>query len=373
MCSVALLISSPKYLLFLCPADSNPKEKREDVSQKGEAKENISPSARIQEKRDLCMFLALHMENSPYCGKPKSESPAIGQFSKTGIVICEGLKFERIVAMDCSTENLHAVQKALLRLPDEQKGRQVFLSRIPCISCVKFLVQAQVSKIYFWPNFETEIKKISEEEREELQHRSILINNILKESCVYDAMFIPILNLEKAKIIASKANTNNISNNEISSVFDNSESDIKFALKLLNMSFLWEKEQLKNEVENAKKSFQILTGPEDKEYNFQINDVDKCKIQHASQLCNLLAARSDTYNKGEGTVIYKENSIVSVGYSGFPKGTMYDLFKKKNDGSLNHRIVVCAEANALILGLCMASFNFAPSWVCPGPVDAPES
>ncbi|XP_061494728.1 uncharacterized protein LOC133390330 isoform X5 [Rhineura floridana] len=199
MCSVALLISSPKYLLFLCPADSNPKEKREDVSQKGEAKENISPSARIQEKRDLCMFLALHMENSPYCGKPKSESPAIGQFSKTGIVICEGLKFERIVAMDCSTENLHAVQKALLRLPDEQKGRQVFLSRIPCISCVKFLVQ-------------------------------------------------------------------------------------------------------------------------------------------------------DTYNKGEGTVIYKENSIVSVGYSGFPKGTMYDLFKKKNDGSLNHRIVVCAEANALILG-----------------------
>ncbi|XP_025940272.1 cytidine and dCMP deaminase domain-containing protein 1-like [Apteryx rowi] len=107
--------------------------------------------ASLLEKGELCIFLALHMENLP------SESQK--SYCKTGIVICEASKPKKIIAVDCSTEDLHAVPKVLLRFPNVLKSCEVYLSRMPCNYCAKLLVQAQVSQVYYWPNFEIKADK----------------------------------------------------------------------------------------------------------------------------------------------------------------------------------------------------------------------
>lgn len=65
------------------------------------------------------------------------------QDCKTGIVVCEASKPKRIIALGCSTEELHAVPKVLLRFPNALKGCEVYMSRMPCNYCAKLLVQGQ--------------------------------------------------------------------------------------------------------------------------------------------------------------------------------------------------------------------------------------
>lgn len=65
------------------------------------------------------------------------------QYRKTGIVVCEASKPKRIIALGCSTEELHAVPKVLLRFPNALKGCEVYMSRMPCNYCAKVLVQGQ--------------------------------------------------------------------------------------------------------------------------------------------------------------------------------------------------------------------------------------
>ena len=58
---------------------------------------------------------------------------------------------DRIVAMDCSRNGVHAAARVLINFPDKVKGCNVYMSRKPCSFCVKLLVQAEVSRILFLP------------------------------------------------------------------------------------------------------------------------------------------------------------------------------------------------------------------------------
>ncbi|XP_075344734.1 cytidine and dCMP deaminase domain-containing protein 1-like [Mycteria americana] len=97
------------------------------------------------EKKDLCMFLARLMEESPECHAPSD------QFNKTGIVICESDKVHKIVAMSFSKSGLHAVQQIIRYLPSSLRDCTVYLSRKPCTMCTTFLIQGSVSSVYYWP------------------------------------------------------------------------------------------------------------------------------------------------------------------------------------------------------------------------------
>lgn len=64
------------------------------------------------------------------------------QCLKTGIVICGMSKPKRIIAVDCSTEELHAVPKVPLKFP-AFKGCEVYMSPMPFSVCAALLFQGQ--------------------------------------------------------------------------------------------------------------------------------------------------------------------------------------------------------------------------------------
>ena len=58
---------------------------------------------------------------------------------------------DRIVAMDCTRNGVHAAARILINFPDNVKGCTVYMSRKPCSYCVKLLVQGEVKKILYLP------------------------------------------------------------------------------------------------------------------------------------------------------------------------------------------------------------------------------
>ncbi|KAM6284498.1 uncharacterized protein M6G45_003376 [Spheniscus humboldti] len=307
-----------------------------------EGRNDEGPPVPHLKKEDLCIFLALHMENSP------SESQK--SHCKTGIVVCEASKPKRIVALGCSTEELHAVPTVLLRFPNALKGCEVYMSRMPCNNCAKLLVQAQVSQVYYWPNFEMEM---AEKPRHDLiKHQ--MANAIFTESYVVAAVCVPTIdNQRKMQILNSNQRASSDDDLiQITSVFD--EQIDAGAFKYFNLEHLKDNQlkQYKENLTTAKDCFKTLASCKDEEIII-LEEKESAvknnpKYTHALQLCDFLASRSD-HNNGVGTVIYKEDNIVALGYSGYPKGAMNSLFCKKADVDFDQHAIVCAEANAIIM------------------------
>ncbi|XP_014792714.1 PREDICTED: uncharacterized protein LOC106885227 [Calidris pugnax] len=236
-------------------------------------------------KEDLCIFLALHMENFP----SKSQKPD----RKTGILVCEASKPKRIIALGCSTEELHAVPKVLLRFPKALQGCEVYMSRMPCNYCATLLVQAQVSQVYYWPNFETEMAE--SEKRDALAKYA---NTIFKESYIVAAPYVPTLGNQR-KMKKPNSNKRASSHDDIipvSSIFDGKiDGEI---LKCFSLEHLKgdQREKYKSNLDTAKKCFETLASCKDEE--IIILEEEKSTVKnnpkytHALQLCDLLASRS---------------------------------------------------------------------------------
>ncbi|XP_030334219.1 uncharacterized protein LOC115604865 isoform X2 [Strigops habroptila] len=179
-------------------------------------------------------------------------------------------------------------------------------------------------------------------------------NAIFTESYVVAAVCVPtIATQRKMQILNSNGKAS--SNDDlvpVSSIFDEKINvDI---LKECNLEHLKE-DQLKKYKENlttAKDCFKSLASRKDEKIIIleerESTIKNNPKYTHALQLCDLLASRSDN-NNGVGTVIYKEDNIVALGYSGYLKGAMNSLFCKKADVDFYQHAIVCAEANALIM------------------------
>ncbi|XP_017660089.1 PREDICTED: cytidine and dCMP deaminase domain-containing protein 1-like [Lepidothrix coronata] len=333
--------------------ETQPKSVPSDSEENGgtEGMNDEGPLAPYLKKEDLCMFLALHMENSP----SESQKPPY----TTGIVVCEASKPKRIIALGCSTEELHAVPKVLLRFPNALKGCEVYMSRMPCNNCATLLVQAQVSQVNYWPNFESEMTK-----RESLNDSVKHAQTIFTESYVVAAPNVPKIDSQKEMQIlnSNKGVFSDDNLSPVTSVFDVTTMDIDGnILKYLNLEHLKKCQQKKDQLEEYKKNlttakncFQTLARCKDEKIIIlkleekKYIEMNNPKYTHAIQLCDLLASRSDN-NNGVGTVIYKEDNIVALGYSGYPKGAMNSLFYKKADVDFDKHAVVCAEANSIIM------------------------
>ncbi|XP_068802096.1 uncharacterized protein [Struthio camelus] len=309
---------------------------------KTEGRTNEGLLATLLEKEELCMFLALHMENLP--------SELDKSHCKTGIVICEASKPKRIIAVDCSAEDLHAVPKVLLRFPNALRGCEVYLSRMPCNYCAKLLVQAQVSQVYYWPNFEYNLT--DKTLKDDLVKHT---NAIFSESCVIAAVFVPAINNQRKQriLVSNKRASSDGDCIAIQSIFDKKyDANIKQLLKLEHLTDN-QLEKYKENLTTAKDCFKTLAGTKDEKITIlekeePKDEMNTPKYTHALQLCDLLASRSDN-NNGVGTLIFSGDKIVALGYSGYPKGAMNSLFGKKADADFDKHAVVCAEANAIIM------------------------
>ncbi|XP_032893669.1 uncharacterized protein LOC116983886 isoform X2 [Amblyraja radiata] len=333
------------------PLDSESKPKTESP---GESPVGLH---RLPSKADLMMCLALHMEASPLCKEPKEKGELT--FCKAGIAI---LNTERnlILAIDCSRGGLHAVQQALISFPRQVQGCTVYLSRYPCTHCATLLIQGGVQQVCYWPNLELEKK-------DDMANITRVTQLFVEAEVIID-MYIPLLNLEKVKkkispkIAVKPARIKK----KCSSFFD--LPNILDILEALGSSHMKEKDfkaKFMYEIENAHTCYcELLNSPDgsfehqrsaeghnDNVNGRQPNDAlenDEMDI-HALQLCFLLAARTDSPDRGVGAIICQDECFVATGYNGFPRGCYHGCYLSSRDQSetKNPNLLICAEANAL--------------------------
>nr|KAJ3420278.1 Cytidine and dCMP deaminase domain-containing protein 1 [Polyrhizophydium stewartii] len=113
--------------------------------------------------RDVFMLMALWMERhpgrTPAAATPgaRGAAPSLGtpqSVRPTGCVLVDPR--DRVVALE-STGESHAIVRAILRCPHDPRGCDIYVSRFPCAMCAKFMVQAGIRKIYYFPAQEWEM------------------------------------------------------------------------------------------------------------------------------------------------------------------------------------------------------------------------
>uniref|UniRef100_UPI00398F4415 uncharacterized protein n=1 Tax=Pristiophorus japonicus TaxID=55135 RepID=UPI00398F4415 len=346
------------------------------IQQDKDRSDNTSPLSpvgpiRLPSKGDLLMYLALLMENSPLCVKPKEKDGI--EFCKTGITIFDAVGTNQIRVIDCCRNDLHAVQQALLSFPHCLQGCEVYLSRHPCTTCAKLLIQGGVHHVRYWPNLE-------QSQKQKILVNATNVNRLFREGKVILEMYIPVLDLNtvQEKISPKIRVTSPKDPIKCSSIFDLSDHELKTVLKALDLSHIIEKDYkaiFKEQVETAFKclnALQFSTAGQFKNRSGNQNlDVETVKRHSlALQLCFLLAARTDSASHGVGALIYQNDCFVGIGYNGFPRGNRCSQYlphcqelderacqsrkgdskkKQKAAGSPGQStdLLICAEANAL--------------------------
>ncbi len=161
------------------------------------AKSNLRVS-----KDSLYMIIALWMEDFYFVEK----APRSAHYKKVGAVLV--LPNDIVYAVDCSRDGVHAVQRLLMKHPGKAEGCKMFMSRKPCPTCAKLLVQAKVKRVLFLP-FEPEYyrspkprkpdadketrKKIRESNRKRKisnQNQMKQVNNLFTASPIAQTRFV---------------------------------------------------------------------------------------------------------------------------------------------------------------------------------------
>ncbi|XP_074857133.1 cytidine and dCMP deaminase domain-containing protein 1-like [Carettochelys insculpta] len=298
-------------------------------------------ATRLGNKKDMCMFLALHMERSPMCASPSEK------FNKTGIVVCGSDKIHKVVAMSCSRENVHAVQHVILNDPGALCNSTVYLSRKPCSTCTTFLIQGSVSSVYYWP-FSPELKGEDSAVEEDLKQ----VDQMFLRSHVSSSVFLPITDFKTVSMVACRTKRHKCK--KCSSHYAEAmPKDMLKICSLLNMQGCTKisVEQMKNALDCLDCLLHCPHGEFEKK---EMDDVEK-RHAHALQLCYLLAARSDDPDRGVGCTICSQNGyFFGAGYNGYPIGAIYANLpcvgrrNKKKPGTTKGPVLIHAEANALL-------------------------
>ena len=92
-------------------------------------------------KDNVYMILALLMEDFV------DKNPE--GFRKVGAVLA--LPNDFVCAVDCTRDDVHAVERLLIKHFDKAEGSIVFMSRKPCPVCAKLLVQTKVKRVLYLP------------------------------------------------------------------------------------------------------------------------------------------------------------------------------------------------------------------------------
>lgn len=194
-------------------------------------------------------------------------------------------------------------------IQENGKNDHYYISYLTLFLLICFFCSAQVSQVYYWPNFEYEI---TGDKDDRVNHANV----IFTESCVVAAVYVPTIdNQRKMQILNSnKRTTSDLDSIKITSLFDAQKKAAKHgtlkqsSLKLLNMEHLKNPKTQENYLENltvAEECFKTLASCKDKEIIIEdeedteknnakrkSTEKDDAKYTHAIQLCDLLASRS---------------------------------------------------------------------------------
>ena len=143
-------------------------------------------------KEELYALSALFMEYfETEEGEPAEQGEETEKYSKVGAALV--LKNDKIFAIECSRDGVHAVARLVMEHQDVVKDCKIFVSRKPCSLCTKLVVQAEVKEIFYLPiepeyhqdGLETEEKKIA------FEKEKLWVDELFRVSAISQKVFVP--------------------------------------------------------------------------------------------------------------------------------------------------------------------------------------
>ena len=305
-------------------------------------------------KENLYMALALWMEESPYSQSP----PKLGskEFKKVGVVFV--LPNDRVLAADCSRDDVHGVARVMINHCGMLEGCKVFISRKPCSLCAKLLVQSRVSRVLYLP-IEPESTDQKDLDR---------VDNLFKVSPVGQSVFVPCV---EQKVLTNDDKHRAEITPEYDELFKKWWSAESITLHWPSISDEM-KTQVAQDFKSLMKWIAVVKAPIDKGIVFQkvkiIDDGGELSVKRANDdeeypdqdlashmmiFAKMLARQTDDPKKGVGAVLIKRKEFVSLGWNGFPSKALYGEFPRASDDDkapeTKFPYVIHAEQNALLV------------------------
>lgn len=289
---------------------------------------------------------------------------------------------EKVVAME-STGESHAIIRALMSCQTDAKGCDIYVSRFPCATCTKMMVQSGISRVYYFPAqyWEMDYTHISQESNKE----PVLLPYLPKKNVndpIFDMTILPIQDMKNSfreKSEKKEANYRSVSrlvtNNPISmSLYIprwNAESS---ALPKTNPnsvhywtldSSIYSLPSLAHRWEHICAQFNLTQGHiaalvnkykcDPVSVSLTSPSINVKVMQHAMILAHIVARRTDDPKIGVGTVLVnKYGQYNSIGWNAYPKNAtstdypQYGADDSLDDETLKYDYILHAEQNALL-------------------------
>ena len=300
---------------------------------------------------------------------------------KVGAVLV--LPNDIIYAADCSRDDVHAVQRLLMKHYDKAEGSKMFMSRKPCPTCTKLLVQAKVQRVLFLP-FEPEYYPSDDKDSKRQQ-----VDNLFTASAIAQTKFVLEVEdsvLERAlketpeadenkvnemkerlidKYSAFKKNSTWIEKIEkelpwpaFNEIKDQFLEDFYKVMEWIARVFYIPQSQSQSNIARAKDyHFELYGNPKlsKKDFNPVNNDIHKRQAKCLMEIARFLATRTDDPSTGVGAVIASMKiEILALGWNGFPLKALYGEFARASDKDKStvdkkYPYVIHAEQNALLM------------------------
>lgn len=264
-----------------------------------------------------------------------------------------------ILSLDCSRDSLHGVVNVLVDFHDRVKGCTVYISRKPCSSCVKLMVRARVSRVFYLP---LEPENPVEEDLQKA-------DRLARVCAIGQSIYVPQIResvMTQSEVRNSPYTPQKHSHKETAFELLNKYWNAKWITRIAKQLRWPEFESLKAETSLlmgstlewiARVAFVDIPSsvyfrawfagetpldfaPENgntttSEDNLKVPDPNNSNWQelarHWSRLAQILSQYSDDPRRGVGAVVVVDNRVVATGWNSYPPETKYGDFPRASD------------------------------------------
>lgn len=300
------------------------------------------------------------------------ERMEVEPYEKVGAVLV--LPNDRLYAVDCSRNGVHAVVRLLMKHPKILEGCKVYVSRKPCSFCTKLLVQSKVKRVFYLP-IEPEYIYMKSKDPEKFKNETERVDNLFKVSEIGQSVFVPKVGEGVLASAEERQPTLKEKREEKTmQLFKTYWKDDGWMAKARD-ELPWPafNDDMKTEVRNdfrdtmewiariqimgSEKRFRALHRDGDMPFDpeAESNHLQCHQAEHLINLAKILAERTDDPKTGVGAVIINDKrEIVGLGWNGFPTKALYGEFPRASDKDVAVRdkkypYVIHAEQNALLM------------------------
>ena len=339
-------------------------------------------------KEEVYALVTLFMECFPLEteeGKPAAkQGKKTEKYRKVGAALV--LTNDKIFAIDCSRDGVHAVARLVMENQDVVKDCKIFVSRKPCSFCTRLLVQAEVKEIFYLPiepEYHQDGLETDQEKKIVFEKEKLWVDELFRVSAISQKVFVPgaglkvVESTQKYEVpteqqqatcretLLTKWNEDWLKNVKDNlpwpsfdeemrkQIVDDFEGIMAWAAKIAlfagSTEIACKFQRVPREGETTARTAQ---GTFDPEKNVT---TDSKQAALWITLARFLAERTDDPKKGVGAVIVDKNrKVVGLGWNGFPTKAVYGQFPRASDKNKSvpgkkYPYIIHAEQNALLM------------------------